>query len=688
VATRTIADGGGNWHTAGTWAEGAVPTSADDVVATATSGNVTLDADGACRSIDLTGYTGTLSHSFRRLTVGTTSAPPGGVAVKFPAGWTYDGGSSLSIYLTGNSGTTKTADFGGKSLATIYVDTNTATTHQWVGAAAFTTGQMLVWSGASLNTNGVSFTCDSFEVSSSNSVITLGSSTITVTEYWIINTLCSLSAASSTIVMQGWTLLVEAAHTYGTIIWTGSGGSISGALTCASFTLAIASSSQAEFILPGDVLTVTGTLTLTGWNATYRHLVRSDIRGVPRTITAAAVSITNMDFADIIGAGAATWTGTKLGDCGGNSGITFTAPVNRYWVGGTGTWDQTTTRWSATSGGSSGASTPLPQDTAFFDASSFTAASQVVTIASGVSRLCTLNFTGATNTPALTWSNTVELYGSLTLISAMTLTGPTGITLCGRGTHTITTAGKDMVAGGTTTTVAVDAPGGTWTLADNYLSSSTWRTALLVLAGTFNAATYNVTLSAGGFGSTGNTARTVAMGSGTWTIGHASGVNETAWNVSGTNVTVNPGTSTILLSASSSVKTFAGGGKTYHNLTITGTSAWTFTGSNTFAVFTIGAPRTVKFTAGTTTTVGTFVAVGTAGNVITIESVTAATHTLSQASGTVASDYLSLRDSAATGGAAWYAGSHSTNVTGNTGWSFTDAPGAVTTKTLAALGVG
>ncbi len=43
--------------------------------------------------------------------------------------------------------------------------------------------------------------------------------------------------------------------------------------------------------------------------------------------------------------------------------------ANRYWVGGSGTWGSTT-KWSATSGGASGASVPTAADTAIFDANS------------------------------------------------------------------------------------------------------------------------------------------------------------------------------------------------------------------------------------------------------------------------------------------------------------------------------
>lgn len=56
MATRTISNAGGNWNATGTWVEGAIPTSADDVVATATSGNLIVNAAASCKSLVLTGY--------------------------------------------------------------------------------------------------------------------------------------------------------------------------------------------------------------------------------------------------------------------------------------------------------------------------------------------------------------------------------------------------------------------------------------------------------------------------------------------------------------------------------------------------------------------------------------------------------------------------------------------------------
>jgi hypothetical protein len=46
--------------------------------------------------------------------------------------------------------------------------------------------------------------------------------------------------------------------------------------------------------------------------------------------------------------------------------------ADRYWVGGTGSWNSTA-KWSTTSGGASGASVPTATDNAIFDANSGTA---------------------------------------------------------------------------------------------------------------------------------------------------------------------------------------------------------------------------------------------------------------------------------------------------------------------------
>lgn len=65
--------------------------------------------------------------------------------------------------------------------------------------------------------------------------------------------------------------------------------------------------------------------------------------------------------------------------------------ANRYWVGGSGTWDNSNTaNWSTTSGGASGASAPTSSDDAIFDTNSGTAAVVDVT-GTATCQSCTVN---------------------------------------------------------------------------------------------------------------------------------------------------------------------------------------------------------------------------------------------------------------------------------------------------------
>lgn len=181
------------------------------------------------------------------------------------------------------------------------------------------------------------------------------------------------------------------------------------------------------------------------------------------------------------------------------------------------------------------------------------------------------------------------------------------------------------------------------------------------------------TLNCTSFTSTGGT-RTISFGS---SIINVSGTG-TCWSMATTSLTMSANTSTInLTDTSSTAKTFAGGGVTYNNLTIAGggSGSVTVTGANTFATVSATGPKTIIWPASTTNTMTGLAALGTAGNLVTMTSSTGGTAaTLSKASGAVTGvDYVSLQDIAATGGATWYAGANSTNVSGNSGWSFTAA---------------
>ena len=219
----------------------------------------------------------------------------------------------------------------------------------------------------------------------------------------------------------------------------------------------------------------------------------------------------------------------------------------------------------------------------------------------------------------------------------------------------------------------MNAPSTVVVLQDAFTCSKAATDAVSVVQGTFDANGYNVTLNNAASGvrvDSGTASRTIAVSSSTWTISGTS-----PWTLTTTGSTIT-GTGIISLNSASS-KTFAGGGGNYSGITLrnSGAGALVITGSNSFGTLSNSVqPTTFSFTAGTTQTITNWSVSGTAGNLVTIQSATAASHTLSKSTGTVSADYLSISRSTATGGAGWYAGVNSTNGGNNLGWTFTAPP--------------
>ncbi len=270
-----------------------------------------------------------------------------------------------------------------------------------------------------------------------------------------------------------------------------------------------------------------------------------------------------------------------------------------------------------------------------------------------------------------TWSAApLSTSGNFTLGAGMTATGGAfTITFTATNSKTINTNGVNI-----NRSFTFNGVGGTWTLLNNLdINGAQTDRAITLTNGTFNANGFNVsTLS---FSSNNTNVRTLTMGSGTWTL---TGTG-TVWNTGTvTNLTLNAGTSTILINdASASSKTFSSGTATFGNLTLEGSGSGTFiigtqTATNIFNVFTVStAPHTVQVFAGKTIIASSIAWSGTSGNLNTFQSTTNGTSwTINVPSGTISQDYISLQDSTATGSIPFYAGAHSTNVSGNTNWLF------------------
>ncbi len=297
-----------------------------------------------------------------------------------------------------------------------------------------------------------------------------------------------------------------------------------------------------------------------------------------------------------------------------------------------------------------------------------TAGTDIIGIAQGT-RVRSINFTGfaGTLTPvAASWI----VYGNLTISSGMTLTASAIIL-----TFSATSGTKTI----TTNNVTLDVPvtfngvGGTWQLVDDLTMGAT-RT-LTLTNGSFDANNRNVTI--GLFSSSNSNTRSILMGTGTWNLISTS--TATVWDcATSTNFTVTPSTSTIKISGSTTnVRTFNGGGKTYGNIWITNATSGgevDFAGSNTFINFkqVDTTAQTIKFTSGTTTTVSSWTVYGQSGTLLTINTITAAGHTIAKAGGGfIFSDFVSISHSTISPSTAGYIGPNSTNGGSNVGWSFT-----------------
>ena len=278
-----------------------------------------------------------------------------------------------------------------------------------------------------------------------------------------------------------------------------------------------------------------------------------------------------------------------------------------------------------------------------------------------------LDFSLVSTGSLYTSSGTVTMYGNLTFSPTMTFAGgPSIIAFAATsGTQKITTYNNPYFV--SYTQYQQTGSGGTVQLQDNLIGYT-----YSLLAGTFDANNYNVTLA--GFTSTTTTnSRSILMGSGAWTLGNGS-IGTAQWSVASTNLSLTKGTANIVMNPFAGTSpTFDGGDFTYNNITLNllGNTTTTFSGNNTFATFTCSpttANNNLTFTSGSTTTVTGWAVNGSAGNLLGLNATTLGSQaTLSKASGTVTSYFLNLQDSNATGGATWIA-SNSVNLGNNTGW--------------------
>ena len=633
MATIVASVAGGNWDAAAAWVGGVPPTSADDAQLDATSGNITITAAAAARSLDCTGYTGTFTHGAFTLTIGDATAGLGNVALIFVAGMTYTkAGASSTINLVSTAATQQTLSMEDKDVGNFKVTTGNYIAQSGItmpGSTSFTMFAAVTW-----DMNGQIFTV--LSTNGSKRTWDGGGKTYDQVNVTIINT----------------TITIGGANTMSGLAVTGN-------------------AAQGNVLALSGNQTVSGTLSVAGNSATQRVLVRSidflqvavGEKGTPRTLTAATVTMSNVDFQDIIGAGAGSWnlaaiTGNS-GDCGGNSGITFTTPATQT-ATGTASFTWSTHGWTSR--------VPLPQDDVVIN-NAFVAG-RVIT--ADMARLGkNISYVGMTGTPALTYSRGVSIFGSLTYIADMILSATTQtVTFEGRGTHTLTSAGHDWAA----YTAGFDCVGGSYTLQD---ALSTAAKPLQIVTGTVDFNDFNVT--ATNISVTNSTLVNLSMGNGTITLSGSG----TMFNLNAAPLpTINAEGSTILFtSVSASSTSWFTGDRVWNNVEIVGGVGYgNFLFRNagsTFNQVKINDPRVVEFEvhASSVFNITDLITTATFGSAVTLRStVAASTARLTTASPLISIDWCTIQDLTVLPVSTWYAGANSTDVSNNVNWIFTAPP--------------
>jgi hypothetical protein len=671
MPNRYVVPAGGNYFNSATWsatsggAGGAsIPNALDNVFLDANSGNLLIDANVAAGNVDCTGYTGEISwfNDFTWLIGNSTS---GSLTLS----------SGMSIYLADSVGQI--------SFLSTYND-NTITTFGiflpditfegdggvWLLADNLNApGRMVALNQGTLDVNGKTITAKTFDTSNGfvRELRTSGGQFILSYSWELSSTTnfseTGLSASSITftsanaIFNPGGINLEYGGVVFSAIelvvIGTAIGGAVS--FTCSSLQVQGASNKYSDMELHGS-FTVNSSMACYGYSQAYRLFIHSNTKGVARTISGTGMAILDsVDFQDITFSSSVF--GDDLGDAGGNTNITFNTPVTRYWVKNGGNWSDIN-HWAASSGGTEGQTVPFPQDDVVFDINSFGTPSTVTANAPRLGK--NITFTGVSNNPTLNMFGPCSIYGSLVATANMSFSG-TALFLAGRGAYSLTTNGLVLDV-----PIFVDCATGTYSLLD----SITINASLILWSGTFDLNDFNCT--ADGLQAIVEAICELSMGNGNFEILSGN------WDAINSQLTITPGNSTIKFKYNGAIDgaiNFNGGSHTYHNLEVdivnSGTWQLNINGNNTFNTITLNADNFVAFQAGATQVVSSFVAVGSPGHLITILSTLSGTRgILSKASGTVTCDYLSLKDSKATGGAVWDAGFNSIDVSNNDGWIF------------------
>ena len=572
MASRYWVGGTGNWESSNTtnWSASSggtggasYPGPADNVFFDANSGAgiVTVTTFNTnCFNLNFTGFTGTFAGGFGVDVYGLV------ITLSASATYTYGGAFNLSNIPLG----TVVFTSNGKSIAaSITIAGQTLSL-----ADALSTTKAITLNSGTFTTNGYAVTASQLSSANSNvRTINLGSSTVTLSNATPIDftttTNLTFNAGTSLINLTARNVAFNGAgQTFYNVLFSwytsfASLSTISGANTFNNLTYTAPPSVGGGSLSFSSGQIINGVLSIAlGGFGNRRTTFASSTAGIAYTLRINGTpSLSDVDFRDLYVVGtAAPISGTRLGNLGGTTGITFTSKTVYWSRAGGGDWDSDS--WSLTAGGATSLNNfPLAQDTATFVNTGLNS-SATINFFSTVGPISSVDMSGRTNAMTFSVSTPFTIYGNFICGSGTTVSGGLTMTFAGRNTQTITSAGKTFTAA-----ITVNSIGGTVQLAD---ALNIGGSAFTVTNGTFTTNGYAVTT--GGVNSNNTNVRTINLGASTWTP--SSGIS-----LVDTNLTFNAGTSQFNITNSANLNA---GGLTFYNVTSNTGSQNTFFASHTF----------------------------------------------------------------------------------------------------------
>ncbi|MFH2141309.1 MAG: SprB repeat-containing protein, partial [Bacteroidota bacterium] len=328
------------------------------------------------------------------------------------------------------------------------------------------------------------------------------------------------------------------------------------------------------------------------------------------------------------------------------------APVDLYWIGNGGNWSDPN-HWSLVTGGLPYGCIPTSEDNVFFDGNSFSLPLQVVNV--DIEGYCkNMDWTGVTNTPEISGWPQLNINGSLTLVSSMTLA------YWGTFNFTSSLVGNTIKSAGLMISGLRFSGSGDYTLQDDLTLD--WN-GITFNNGILNTNNFDINCPDGNFTTSSSSLRTLNLGASTIII--------QTWDVQdNTNFTLNAGTSEII--TSSNTWSFTGGDLTYNDVSFIN-PMWggiTVYGSNTFNTLYIEPGTEIIFEDGAIQTTTDFLATGNPGNLIFIHSITPGNQAfINQTSHEFCGDWLNIQD-ISVGTMTFYTGENSNDLGNNFGWTW------------------